>query len=126
MIADIPGLVEGAADGVGLGLDFLRHLARTNLLVHMVELSPEDPEDCWHRFDLLQKEVKRSPHDVLSKPQVVVLSKTDLPLDYPIETVLSLFQKNGINPICISSETGDGVDNLIELLFEKMSQLNNG
>jgi GTP-binding protein len=79
VIADIPGLIEGAADGAGLGHQFLRHLARTRVLLHLVDLAPFDPEaDPVHDAQAIVEELRRYDEDLYAKPRWLVLNKLDL------------------------------------------------
>lgn len=75
MVADIPGIIEGAHDGIGLGLEFLRHIERTRLLLHLVDLSATDPIE---NFKTIQEELKEYPADLENKPLLLVLNKIDM------------------------------------------------
>ena len=79
VVADIPGLIEGAADGAGLGVQFLRHLQRTRLLLHIVDLAPLDPDsDPVHDATAIVRELKRHDEALFAKPRWLVLNKLDL------------------------------------------------
>src|SRR5206468_986419 len=75
VVADIPGLVEGASDGIGLGHEFLRHVERCRLLLHLVDLSTEESEDILGNYDLINQELARYSEKLSHKPQIPVLSK---------------------------------------------------
>lgn len=78
-MADMPGLISGAAKGVGLGLQFLRHIERTRVLLHLVDMSSQDPDQAMDRFHQLNHELASYDPDLLKRPQIVVATKMDLP-----------------------------------------------
>jgi GTP-binding protein len=78
VIADIPGLIEGAAEGAGLGIQFLRHLARTRLLLHLVEMQPVDGSDPVSQVRAIEQELARFDPRLLERPRWLVLTKSDL------------------------------------------------
>ena len=78
VVADIPGLIEGAADGAGLGHDFLKHIERTRAIVHLVDLMPMDQSDPVQNYHVIRRELEAFSPDLASKPEVVVLNKIDL------------------------------------------------
>ena len=78
VVADIPGLIEGAADGAGLGHDFLKHIERTRVIVHLVDLAPMDETDPVHNHEVIRKELHAFSGELAEKPEVVVLNKIDL------------------------------------------------
>ena len=78
VLADLPGLIEGAHQGHGLGHRFLRHLQRTRVLIHLIELSEEPGRDPLHDFDTLNEELRQFDPDLANRPQVVTLAKLDL------------------------------------------------
>ncbi len=93
VIADIPGLIEGAAEGKGLGFKFLRHIARTRLIVHCVSLESEDPEA---DYKVVRDEIARFENGILAdRPEIVLLTKTDTKDSKEIEKVAKLFSKKG-------------------------------
>ncbi|MCI1287430.1 MAG: GTPase ObgE [[Lactobacillus] timonensis] len=78
-MADMPGLISGAAKGVGLGLKFLRHIERTRVLLHLVDMSSEDPEQALSRFHVINHELASYDPELLKRPQIVVATKMDMP-----------------------------------------------
>jgi len=78
VIADIPGLIEGAAEGAGLGIQFLKHLSRTGLLLHVVDIAPEDESDPANNVKIIQKELEKYSEELSGKDRWLVLNKTDL------------------------------------------------
>ncbi|MFC1617551.1 Obg family GTPase CgtA, partial [Candidatus Margulisiibacteriota bacterium] len=119
ILADIPGLIAGAADGVGLGHDFLRHIDRTKFLVHMIELIPDGPKTCWENFQTIQKELGKYSSSLLNKRELIVLNKTDLVSDKDLKKFQAYFKKKNIDVICISAHTGNGLNNLKSIIYEE-------
>lgn len=123
--ADIPGLIEGAHEGVGLGHEFLRHIERTLVLLHLVDGSGDDPLGA---FEQVNHELEEYDPDLLNKPQLVVLSKMDQPEAQERRPELEReLAARGYESLPISSATGEGVDRLIyrtvELLAEERQKL---
>lgn len=116
VIADIPGLIEGAADGAGLGHQFLRHLQRTRLLLHLVDMAPLNPEtDPVHEARAIVRELERYSADLAAKPRWLVLNKLDLAEDVQAaqQHIVQALQPEG--PVfVVSALTGKG---LPELMF---------
>jgi GTP-binding protein len=112
-VADVPGLLEGASQGVGLGDEFLAHLERARLLIHLVEADP-DPEEIARRRDTINRELALHGGGLAERPQLLVLSKIDTipPEDHP-----GLVEATGTR-LGISSVTGEGIEELSALLFE--------
>ena len=79
MVADIPGLIEGAHEGTGLGIQFLRHIERTRVLVHLIDAGDIDPADPLASFRVINRELSLYNEALDQKPQIVVLNKLDLP-----------------------------------------------
>ena len=80
VIADIPGLIEGAHEGMGMGMQFLRHVERTSVLLHIIDVSPESHEGAWHDYELINRELELFSPDMRKKRQVVAIGKLDLPV----------------------------------------------
>jgi len=116
--ADIPGLIEGAAEGAGLGHDFLRHIERTRVLVHLLDSTggpAGTPAEC---YKVIRKELADYSQELAEKPELIVLSKTDLVLDGPDQAVRDLRSElrlgHDAQVIPVSSAVGDGVRELLE------------
>ena len=111
VVADIPGLVKGAHKGTGLGTRFLRHIERTRILVHLVDVSAIDSDDPLHGYDTINKELAKYNQKLAEKPQIVVLNKIDLP---DTRKAAKTFQSaaKGKKVTLISALTGNGVDDL--------------
>lgn len=124
VLADIPGLVEGAHTGQGLGLRFLRHVSRTAVLVHLLDaggLSGRDPVD---DFDIINRELKHFDPALAAKPQIVAANKVDL-LDSAvrIEELVQRFAERGIHLWPLSAATGEGVKELLREVDSRLTRL---
>ena len=109
-IADVPGLIEGASSGAGLGHAFLRHVERTRVLVHVVDGASRDPE--WDH-DVIRDELEAHDPALLEKPMLVAFNKIDLPAAAEAWPAFRRARKaQGIDPIAISAARGDGLDEL--------------
>jgi len=127
LVADIPGLIEGASQGVGLGLRFLRHIERTHLLVHLLDVSERRPQDPLEDFHALNSELRAYQPALLQKKQIVVLNKIDLPggrekASHVIEPLREL----GYRLYLISANTGEGLDELVEAISEILKSMLSG
>ncbi len=120
VVADIPGLIEGAHEGAGLGLDFLRHIERTRLLVHIVDGSGEDP---LRDFDLVNEELKSYGNGLEERKQIVVVNKLDIPEVASRRADLAeMFVGRGLEPLFISAAVGTGVDEVIALMAAAVAE----
>ena len=122
VIADIPGLIEGAAEGAGLGVQFLKHLSRTSVLLHLVELLPMDGSDPANNCRLIERELARYSQAIADKPRWLVFTKRDLLPDDELATriagLVDELQLESTRHFSISSVTGAGLDELMnELAF---------
>lgn len=112
VMVDIPGLIEGAHQGVGLGHDFLRHIERTRALVHMVDGSAPDPLDDWRKIN---DELRLFNADLAAKPQIVAVNKTDITeVRNRMAEFEAAFGEEGIRPLFISAVTHSGLDPLLD------------
>ena len=120
--ADIPGLIEGAAEGAGLGHDFLRHIERTRMLVHVVDISGMEGRDPYEDFKKINKELKEYSETLASLPQIVALNKCDV---YGAEENIKEFKKKcrKYKKYPIAAITGAGTKELIEGIFEVLDTL---
>ena len=127
VIADIPGLIEGAADGAGLGVQFLRHLQRTRLLLHIIDLAPFDTNiDPVKEAKAIVKELKKYDESLLEKPRWLVLNKLDMvPEDERDAKVKDFIKRFGWKgPMFrISALTHEGCDDLVKEIYEHLAAL---
>jgi GTP-binding protein len=119
VVADIPGLIEGAAGGAGLGHDFLRHIERTGVLVHVLDVTPIDGTDPAQNYQVIRRELLAYSTELAEKPEVIVFNKIDLvPAEQRGEAVKKLIGKlrlpPGEDPIVCSGATGEGVKEMLE------------
>ncbi len=123
VFADIPGLIEGAHLGIGLGHDFLRHVERTRLLIHVVDGSAPDP---IQDYATLQAELHAYGHGLLSKPQILVMNKIDvLGSDETIrDQAAALTQAAGAPVLCISAVAQMGLEALLQTVWDHLDHLN--
>ena len=121
VMADIPGIIEGAAEGRGLGLRFLRHIERNSLLLFMV---PGDTDDIKHEYDILTDELRRFNPELLDKPRVLAVTKCDL-LDDELMEMLGETLPDDLPVVFISAVTGFGLDELKDVLWAEMNAESN-
>lgn len=123
VVADIPGLIEGASGGAGLGHDFLRHVERTRVLVHLVEVMPEDGSDPCENYRTIRNELGEYSKAMLDKPEIVVLNKIDLlPADEKDERIEELSRDLGIKPLIASGGTGIGLTEILETCWHALGK----
>jgi len=118
VFADIPGLIEGAHNGVGLGYDFLRHIERTRLLLHLVDLTAENP---LSDYRIIQDELISYGRGLSQRPQIVVLNKLDSFQDRNLEELKNNLSKITTEPILvISAVTRIGLEDLMQIVWSKL------
>lgn len=127
VIADIPGLIEGASEGIGLGHEFLRHIERTKVIIHMVDAASTEGRDPVADIKAINKELEAYNPELLTRPQVIAANKIDVLGAYddgkdPIDELRDEFEKDGIKVFPISAVTGQGVK---ELLYHVSGLLSN-
>jgi GTP-binding protein len=123
VLADIPGLIEGAGAGAGLGHEFLAHVERTSLLVHLVEVAPVDGSDPWDTFETVRGELRHYGAGLEQRPFIVVLSKIDLlPPEMAPGLAVEWHRRLGDDSpvLAVSSATGVGVDRLTAAIFQQV------
>ena len=121
VIADIPGLIEGAGEGAGLGHYFLRHIERVRLIVHIVDISGSEGRDPVEDYFKIRKELAVYSEKLAATPEIVVASKADLPVE---EGALERFEKEtGKKPFVISALARQGLDELLAAIKSKVDEL---
>lgn len=116
VIADIPGLIEGASEGVGLGLDFLRHIERTKVIIHMVDAASVEGRDPIADIYAINKELEAYNAEIAARPQVIAANKIDAIWDTendPVEKIRQEFEPKGIKVFPISAVSGQGLKELM-------------
>lgn len=125
LAADIPGLIEGASDGLGLGHAFLRHVDRCRLLLHVVDISSADGRDPTDDMLKIDAELEKYSEELSSRPQIVVANKIDS-ADMESDAVKAFFEKCkelGRKVVCVSAVTGEGLADMVMLAAEKLKEL---
>lgn len=127
VIADIPGLIEGASEGVGLGHEFLRHIERTKLFIHMVDAASTEGRDPLNDILIINKELENYSPELIKRPQVIAANKTDVFYGTEEDTVITLlkeeFEPKGIPVFPISAVSGRGVKELLYYVKQQLDQL---
>jgi GTP-binding protein len=122
VVADVPGLIKGAHEGHGLGHQFLRHIERTKVLVHLVDVSSASGRDPVEDFDTIVDELRRFDETVAAKPQIVVATKMDA-LDDPtrLDRLRRHVRRKTLPFVTISAVTGEGLDELLEAIWRDIA-----
>ena len=124
VLADIPGIIEGASEGVGLGHEFLRHIERTRLLIHVVDVSSIEGRNPIEDFDIINGELEKYNFELAALPQLVAANKTDIIQDAGVyEMFLDEMKKRGYEVFEISAATGKGVWELMKKCFSELGKL---
>jgi GTP-binding protein len=120
VMADVPGLIEGAHEGHGLGIRFLRHLSRTSVLVHLLDIS--DPErDPLHDYEVINHELACFGETLGTRQQILVITKLDLPTTRArLPEVQHVFAQRGVHPLAISSATRKGLKTLLDRIVQAL------
>ncbi len=122
IIADIPGLIKGAHEGVGLGFTFLRHIERTRVLLHILDASSEDP---FEDFKVVEKELKAYKKELVERTTLLVLNKIDIAEEEDVTALTAELHKWGHHVCALSGLTGDGIEELKERIADILDELNN-
>lgn len=124
VIADIPGIIEGASEGVGLGLQFLRHIERTRLLLHVIDVSGSEGRNPVDDFEKINSELKKYSKKLSERTQIIVANKSDIIQDEEkFEELSKLAQKQNIKIFKISAVTGEGISELIKYVSDLLKTL---
>ncbi len=123
VMADIPGLIEGAADGVGLGHNFLRHIERCRLIVHILDISGSEGRDPKEDFDKINSELFSFSEELSNKEQIVVANKCDLVDEKVLEEYKEYFENKGYSFYPVMAAIAEGTDAVIKAAAEKLATL---
>ena len=124
VMADIPGLIAGASEGQGLGTRFLRHVERTDLFLHLVDTSCMQEGDPFANFTMINDELKRYDDTLTGKPQLVVLTKIDVPeVRDQITELAAKFNAAGFKVMAVSAVTGEGLKELVTVVGDELDRL---
>ena len=123
VMADIPGLIEGAGEGVGLGHEFLRHVERCRLLLHVIDVSGSEGRDPIEDFNTINNELKVFSEELSERPQIVVGNKCDLAEEEKIEELKAYFSEKGLAFFPIMAPINEGTDELINYVAAELAKL---
>lgn len=126
VIADIPGLIEGASEGVGLGHEFLRHIERTKMMIHVVDAAGIEGRDPVDDIYKINKELEAYNPEIAKRPQVIAANKTDLIYtedENPVERIRKEFEPQGVKVFPISGVSGQGLSELLYYVSEQLQQM---
>ncbi len=123
VMADIPGLIEGASEGVGLGHDFLRHVERCRLILHVVDISAMDGRDPIDDYKQINYELEKFNPELAKRPQIVALNKADASIEEMIDEFNEFAEENGFKTYLISAATGEGVKELTNAVAAELAKL---
>jgi len=121
VLADLPGLIEGAHAGIGLGHEFLRHVERTRVIVHLVEPLPMDGAEPLQNYRTVRRELELHGHGLSEKPEIVAMSKSELTGSEEVRQRME--QELGVPVLAISAVTGQGLSKLTALVTQKLQEL---
>jgi len=124
VVADLPGLIEGAHEGAGLGIRFLRHVERTRLLAHLIDTSDSNAQDPVHSFDVIHGELAAFSDALVQKPMIVVATKLDATTDRTrLEALRHFCQQRSLEFHSISAATGEGVKELVRSIANALDKI---
>lgn len=124
VVADIPGLIEGAHEGKGLGIKFLRHIERTRIFIHVLDLSPMTKREPLNDFEVVNAELRAFNAELAQRPQVVALNKLDITeANEHLPELLKFFERLGIKVFPISAATGKGLTELVNHIGYEVDRL---
>ncbi len=123
VMADIPGLIEGASDGIGLGHEFLRHVERCRLIVHVLDVSGIEGRDPIEDFEKINKELLNFSDELAKCPQIVAANKCDMATEEQINNLKCYIEDQGYSFFCISAATTEGTKELVGKIAEELDKL---
>ena len=124
VVADLPGLIEGASEGAGLGIRFLRHVERTRLLVHLIDTSETAETDPVKAFEIIEGELRAFSKALTEKPMIVVATKLDATTDRrKLEELRGFCEETGLEFHAISAATGEGLKQLLRGMADALDRL---
>ncbi|HOX00251.1 MAG TPA: 50S ribosome-binding GTPase, partial [Deltaproteobacteria bacterium] len=121
VVADIPGIIEGAHEGVGLGLKFLRHIERTRIILYLVDLSPFSGREPAEEFRILERELQAYSPELLNRRSIAVLNKSDVPgASERAKDTVAFIKDKGYPCLIASALTGEGVDGILDEIIRDL------
>jgi len=124
VLADIPGIIEGAHNGVGLGHDFLKHIERTKILIHIIDMASVDGRDPVQDFEVVNRELNNFNSILSARPQVVVANKMDIPgTEIALQKLASILEPKGYKVFPVSAATNKGLSELMTYVGKKLREI---
>lgn len=123
VLADIPGLIEGASEGAGLGLDFLKHIERTRVLIHVIDVSGSEGRDPIDDFEKINAELAGYSEKLAAKPQIVAANKIDMAPDENIDALREYVESRGLRFFTMCAPIHEGVDDVLKAAYEELRAL---
>jgi GTP-binding protein len=120
VVADLPGLIEGASDGIGLGHQFLRHVERCRVLVHVVDAFPVDESDPIQNYHLIEQELKLYSEEIWNRPRLIAMNKVDIVPSDRYNDIRQQFEALNLPLFPISGVTGQGLECLMDAMYETL------
>ncbi len=123
VVADVPGLIQGAAQGAGLGHQFLRHVQRTRVLLHLVRAWTDDESSVLERYQAIRAELEAYDPDLAARPEVLAISQADVVSDEQLQAIRTELATAGINEVhCFSAVTNQGLAALLDLIWDRLGE----
>ncbi len=123
VIADIPGIIEGASEGTGLGIQFLRHIERTRLLLHFLDISGTEGRNPVEDFEIINTELKKYSEKLADRKQIIVANKADAAQEELYQAVAKMAKEKGMELFKISAVTGEGINELMQRVSALLKEL---
>ncbi|ARU40678.1 hypothetical protein CCB80_05805 [Armatimonadetes bacterium Uphvl-Ar1] len=123
VMADLPGLIEGASEGIGLGHQFLRHAERNKVLLHVIDAYPIDNSDPVDNFRMIEEELKQYSEELYNRPRIIALNKSDMGIPEAEEDIIERLGQFGVPIFVISAATSQGLDPLKWALWKSVEEL---
>ncbi len=123
VLADIPGLIEGASEGAGLGLEFLKHIERTRVLIHVIDVSGSEGRDPIDDFEKINAELAGYSEKLAAKPQIVAANKIDMAPDENIDALREYVESRGLRFFTMCAPIHEGVDDVLKAAYEELRAL---
>jgi GTP-binding protein len=123
-MADVPGLIEGAHEGAGLGVRFLKHIERTRLLVHVIDVSRVSSDNPLEPFRQIEHELESYSEDIRKKPRIIVLNKTDLVENgQDLDKIRKRYRELGHPVLLVSALKKEGLREMVRLLTKRLAEM---
>ncbi len=124
VVADIPGIIEGASEGLGLGIDFLKHIERTRILVHVIDIAETDGRDPFNDYQIINSELRKFNERLSTRPQIIVLNKIDKIRDFSkVEDFKYKLNSKTAKIVCVSALCRENIEELVRVIWKELSKL---